>query len=308
MLLEPTETMPGSPDLFAGDRPRLVSWASAPVEAGETLTFEKDVRPIFKAYCLDCHGGGEALKGHLDLRLKRFAERGGDSGPAVVPGRPDESLLVERLKDGEMPPGEKKVPPEQIAVIERWIAGGALTQPKRARTPRPRDRHDARRACVLGVSAGPAAARRRRSGPNDRVRTPIDAFVLAKLRERGLSFAPEADRRTLDPARGLRPHGPAPVPGSDRRLSRRLGGRRLRTDARPAHGLAAIRRALGATLARRGRLCRLRRQRQRRLAPTLCVQVPRLRGALAQRRQAARPVHRRATGRRRAGPAPLERT
>ena len=102
----------------------------SPVEAGEALTFEKDVRPIFKAYCLDCHGGGEALKGHLDLRLKRFAERGGDSGPAVVAGRPEESLLIERLKNGEMPPGEKKVPPEQIALIERWIAGGALAKRK----------------------------------------------------------------------------------------------------------------------------------------------------------------------------------
>ena len=94
------------------------------------MTFEKDVRPIFKAYCLDCHGAGEALKGHLDLRLKRFAERGGDSGPAVVAGRPEESLLVERLKNGEMPPGEKKVPPEQIALIERWIAGGAVAKRK----------------------------------------------------------------------------------------------------------------------------------------------------------------------------------
>ena len=69
-----------------------------PVRAGEGLTFEKDVRPIFKAYCLDCHGGNEAPKGSLDLRLKRFAERGGDSGPAVLAGRPEESLLIERLK------------------------------------------------------------------------------------------------------------------------------------------------------------------------------------------------------------------
>ena len=90
----------------------------ASVEAGEALTFEKDVRPIFKAYCLDCHGGGEAVKGHLDLRLKRFVQRGGDSGPAIVAGRPEESLLIERLKNGEMPPGEKKVPQEQVVLIE----------------------------------------------------------------------------------------------------------------------------------------------------------------------------------------------
>ena len=59
----------------------VLAWlfAIAPASAGESLTFQKDVRPIFKAYCLDCHGGGDTLKGHLDLRLKRFAERGGDN-------------------------------------------------------------------------------------------------------------------------------------------------------------------------------------------------------------------------------------
>ena len=56
----------------------------AAVDAGDGLTFEHDVRPIFKAYCLDCHGAGEALKGHLDLRLKRFAERGGDSERTIA--------------------------------------------------------------------------------------------------------------------------------------------------------------------------------------------------------------------------------
>ena len=103
--MEPTDIMP---DRLSCPLAIALAWfvSLAPVEAGEGLTFEKDVRPIFKAYCLDCHGAGEALKGRLDLRLKRFAERGGDSGPAVVAGRPEESLLIERLKNGEMPPGE----------------------------------------------------------------------------------------------------------------------------------------------------------------------------------------------------------
>jgi hypothetical protein len=168
----------------------------APAEAGEGLTFEKDVRPIFKAYCLDCHGGGEALKGHLDLRLTRFAERGGDSGPAVVAGRPEESFLIERLKAREMPPGEKKVPPEQIALIERWIAGGAQArrqEPDRLEpgidlTPEERGYWAFQ---PIRQTASPTFA------PNYAVRTPIDAFVLTKLRERSLSFAPDADKRTL---------------------------------------------------------------------------------------------------------------
>src|SRR5215471_11695773 len=95
--------------------------------AGEPLAFERDVRPILKAYCFDCHGGGEELKGQLDLRLVRSARRGGKSGPALVAGQPDESLMLIRMQEGEMPPGEKKVPAEHVAVVGRWIADGART-------------------------------------------------------------------------------------------------------------------------------------------------------------------------------------
>ncbi|MFO0889084.1 MAG: PSD1 and planctomycete cytochrome C domain-containing protein [Isosphaeraceae bacterium] len=164
--------------------------------ADERLTFENDVRPILKAYCLDCHGGEAHPKGKLDLRLRRFAERGGESGPAVVPGKPQESYLLERLQAGEMPPGEKKVPAGQIAVIERWIAQGAPTlrpEPERLApgvqiTPEER----AHWAYQPVRRPTPPAF-----GPGHPVRTPVDAFVLAKLREKGLDLAPEADRRSL---------------------------------------------------------------------------------------------------------------
>src|SRR5215468_10178652 len=90
--------------------------------AADPITFEQHVRPILKAYCLDCHGAGEKMPSGLDLRLKRFAVTGGKSGAAIVPKEPGKSLLVERMKSGEMPPVGKKVPAEQIAVIEKWIA------------------------------------------------------------------------------------------------------------------------------------------------------------------------------------------
>ena len=159
------------------------------------LSFEKDVRPIFKAYCFDCHGG-EATKANLDLRLKRFAVTGGDGGPALVAGQPEESLLVERMKSGEMPPGEKKVPPEQIAVVERWIAAGALTLRDEPETlPKGFEITPEERAYwafqPLSSPQPPAVT------PEDRARTAIDAFVVAKLREQGLAFNADADRRTL---------------------------------------------------------------------------------------------------------------
>ena len=87
------------------------------------LTFEKDIRPIFRAHCYDCHGAASDIKGKLDLRLVRFITAGGETGPAIVPGKPAESFLVERIKAGEMPPGQTRVSDEQVAIIEKWING-----------------------------------------------------------------------------------------------------------------------------------------------------------------------------------------
>jgi mono/diheme cytochrome c family protein len=164
--------------------------------AADPVTFEQHVRPILKAYCLDCHGAGEKMSGKLDLRLKRFAVAGGSSGPAVVPGHAAKSLLVERMKSGEMPPVGKKVPADQIAVVEKWIADGAKTLRDEPATLPP----------GLGITAEERAywfyqpltrPTPPPSSQGDRVRTPIDAFVRAKLREKGLAFNPDADRATL---------------------------------------------------------------------------------------------------------------
>jgi len=164
--------------------------------AAPAVSFERDVRPVLKAYCIDCHGGGEKLEGGLDLRLRRFVVKGGNGGAAVVPGHPKGSLLLQRLRMGTMPPTEKKVPPEQVAVIERWIAAGAPTsRVEPASLPPGMDITPEERAYwffqPLRRPAVPAF------GPQDRVRTPVDAFVLQRLREKGLGFAPEADRLTL---------------------------------------------------------------------------------------------------------------
>jgi mono/diheme cytochrome c family protein len=160
------------------------------------LTFERDVRPVFKAYCFECHGGGETLKGKLDLRLRRSVVKGGKSGPALVPHEAAKSLLLERLKSGEMPPGEKKVPAEQISVIERWIAAGAkvvrdepLTLPPGIDiTP------DERAYWFFQPLNRPVPPKFAAAEP---IRTPIDAFILARLRDKGLSLNPDADKLTL---------------------------------------------------------------------------------------------------------------
>src|SRR5688572_16944506 len=98
--------------------------SSAPANAAAP-TFEKDIRPILKAHCFDCHGEGEKLKGGVDLRLQRLMLTGGDNGAVLVPGKPDKSLLFTMVESGEMPRREKKLTAEQIGLIKKWIAAGA---------------------------------------------------------------------------------------------------------------------------------------------------------------------------------------
>src|SRR5690606_30906815 len=74
--------------------------AAAGQETPGKVTFEEHVRPLFRTYCFDCHGTGEQLEGGLDLRLVRLMRAGGDSGPAIEPGDPAGSYLIERVKSG----------------------------------------------------------------------------------------------------------------------------------------------------------------------------------------------------------------
>lgn len=189
--------------------------------AAEQLSFEQHIRPVLKVYCLDCHGAGEKLRGGLDLRLRRFVLRGGENGPAVVARDARKSLLTQRLHSGQMPPGDKKVPAESVALIERWINAGAPTLRDEPTTLPP------------GVDITPEERafwfyqplRRVEPGKfalGDRVRTPLDAFVLTRLRARGLSFNPDADRLTLVRRASLNLTG---LPPSQQQIDSFLGDR-----------------------------------------------------------------------------------
>src|SRR5436190_3830703 len=90
---------------------------AGPALAAEApVTFETHVRPLLKAYCLECHGEGEKLRKGLDLRLARLIQKGGDSGAGLVPGKPEESLIYQKVRDGQMPPTKKKLTPEQVEI------------------------------------------------------------------------------------------------------------------------------------------------------------------------------------------------
>jgi len=104
----------------------LILAVSTPAQAEEQSAavqhFHESVQPLLVSRCLTCHGGDQ--RGRLDLRSLDTALEGGHSGPALVPGDPGASLLLERVVDGEMPPNEP-LPADEAAVLEEWISLGA---------------------------------------------------------------------------------------------------------------------------------------------------------------------------------------
>jgi len=164
-------------------------------------SFEKDVRPILKAHCFHCHGEDGHIEGDLDVRLKRLLEKGGEQGPAIVPGKPHESLLIELLKEGEMPKKAKPLKPEEISILEDWIAQGAKTL-----RPEPEKVEDAsgltaeeRAWWAFQPIARPEvpSSELGASGETNPKQHPVDAFIRAELAEKKLALSPEADRATL---------------------------------------------------------------------------------------------------------------
>src|SRR5262249_30505045 len=88
-------------------------------------SFQKDVGPLFQAKCQRCHGE-KTRKADLDLSTPVNILKGGESGKVIVPGKPDESLLYEKVHSGMMPPGKKdRLSDAEVALIRRWIEAGA---------------------------------------------------------------------------------------------------------------------------------------------------------------------------------------
>jgi mono/diheme cytochrome c family protein len=172
----------------------VVALLASSALAADELTFEKHVRPIFKAHCFQCHGE-EERESNLDVRQVRLMSKGGESGPAIVAGDAAGSYLVQRLEAGEMPPeGEgKRISAEQLATIRRWIDQGAKTARPEAETLA--DVTEAEKEFWSFRPIGGFQVLEVRGAAS--LRSPIDAFLLAELEKKGLGFSPEASRATL---------------------------------------------------------------------------------------------------------------
>jgi mono/diheme cytochrome c family protein len=161
-----------------------------------TIHYNRDIRPILAENCFACHGPDSASR-KADLRMdKRDAAI---ASMAILPGNLSESSMIERITSTDpesiMPPpsSHKQLKPEQIDLLKRWVASGAEYMPHWSFIP----------------PAKPALPTVKNSSW---VRNPIDQFVLAELEERGLSPAPQADKRTLARRLSLDLTGLPPAP------------------------------------------------------------------------------------------------
>lgn len=164
---------------------------------GPPPNFEQDIAPILAAHCHACHGG-DTQEASLDLRTVTAMLRGGDSGPAVVRGRPQHSGLFEMVSSGKMPPRDADQEPlsdKQQKMVEHWIRTGLAADERVVEVePSSLIRDEDRAFWVFQKLAKPKPPL---VNARARVVTAIDSFVLAKLEAKQLTLAPEADRATL---------------------------------------------------------------------------------------------------------------
>jgi len=186
---------------FAVSAIACIALVPTPTSAELKRTFEADVRPILKAHCFHCHGEEGKTEGELDVRLVRLLVAGGDSGPALVAGKAGKSYLIERLESGEMPPGEAKVSAKELRIIREWIDQGARTvRPEPANADQLVFTEEERAFWSFQPVVAPPVPKVK---AGHRVRTAVDAFVLARLEQvssfngEPLSFSSDADKRTL---------------------------------------------------------------------------------------------------------------
>ncbi len=179
-----------------------------PPPVTRTVVFDKDIKPIFEARCYSCHG---PQKQRSELRLDRKADalKGGDShAPDILPGKSADSPLIHfvagLIPDKQMPPKGEPLTRDQIGLLRAWVDQGAqwpddgsgANAKHWAWQPVKRPAVPEIQGSVSSVQSAKAAGALKTENrpPNSH---PIDRFLAAKLAEKGLSFSPAADPRTL---------------------------------------------------------------------------------------------------------------
>ena len=199
-------TVASSPTVRASD-----TTPDAEREAAQRKAFETQIRPLLAARCFKCHSD-EKQSGNLRLDAKSSMLTGGDSGAAIVPGKPKESLIIDAInyESMEMPPSGK-LPPEEIALLTEWVErgaywpeGDAAAPTRTAATERITDADRAywafqapKAATPPDVSAADAEVQKSQGLSSPWVRNDVDRFVLEKLAAAKLQPSREADKVAL---------------------------------------------------------------------------------------------------------------
>ncbi len=174
----------------------LVCWtASAWADTdSKALLFEESIRPVLLGICGECHGP-EKQKGGLRLDSRAALLEGGSLGPALIPGDPDQSLVIQAVRQSDpelaMPP-KSQLSDRQVALLSAWVQDGAYWPAGSSGSvskPESRERHWAYQA--VGDVVLPPPLTGAKTG------NPIDRFIGRRLAQAGLSFSPGVDRRTL---------------------------------------------------------------------------------------------------------------
>ncbi len=169
----------------------------------QTRFFESKVRPVLVEQCIKCHGPDKQKAG-LRLDSREAVETGGDSGPIVVAGKPDESLLIQALRyeeDGPKMPPSKRLPAEQVEVLTQWVQQGAHWPVETASAPASTIRRGP--MVITDNDRAHWAFQPIQRGQLPHVNNPawatnpVDAFVLAKLDAKGLTANPPASKVAL---------------------------------------------------------------------------------------------------------------
>jgi mono/diheme cytochrome c family protein len=173
-------------------------------EAARLVSEREVFSSILGAKCFVCHGR-RAQQAGLDLRTRESLLRGGRSGPAIVPGKPDESLIVKKIGGQQMPPAElqeqysvRGVTDDEFAKLKTWIAAGAPPDNEKPIDVRPDSdplvSAQDRQHWAFRPPARPAVPSVRAA---NFVRNALDAFLLAQLEEKGMTFSKPASPLVL---------------------------------------------------------------------------------------------------------------
>lgn len=165
---------------------------ATPPTAGQIEFFESRIRPIFAENCYACHSAAEKIKGGLRLDLPSALLKGGENGPVIVPGDPDASRLIQAVRytdeELQMPPKNKQLPADRIALLETWVKLGAPLPPDTGGKPLLTEVSVARtQHWAFQPVQKPAPPRVRKSSW---VQTPVDNFILARLEAKNSSPRP----------------------------------------------------------------------------------------------------------------------